>query len=240
MKISICLACCNGEKFIERQLASILSQTRKADEIILVDDCSDDNTVAVAKKVLSGFSVEYRIEVNPIRMGVNATFSKAVNMASGELLVFSDQDDYWFEHRLEKIFAYMETNPRCELALVNAQIERKGVVTGETINDIYMPTTSVYKNVIKNSYTGCQMSIRKSLSDRVMPYAPDAVCYYDHWIALHALLQGSVAILPEPLGYYCRHGSNVTDFTTKRSIFTVLKARTLLMFLLLKKISGFK
>ena len=52
MKISIAMTTYNGEAYIEKQIMSILSQTRKADEIIICDDCSTDNTVDILQKIL--------------------------------------------------------------------------------------------------------------------------------------------------------------------------------------------
>ena len=67
MSISVCIVTFNGESFIERQLKSILSQTHLPDEIILLDDFSDDNTVKIAKKMLQNSGLNYFKEYIQIR-----------------------------------------------------------------------------------------------------------------------------------------------------------------------------
>ena len=76
MKVSVCLVTCNGENFIERQLKSILSQTLLPDEIVLVDDFSNDNTVIISEKILVKSTINYCILQNDTRLGINRSFEK--------------------------------------------------------------------------------------------------------------------------------------------------------------------
>ena len=52
MNISVCMASYNGEKFIKRQIVSILNQLSKTDELIIIDDASFDNTISIIKKLM--------------------------------------------------------------------------------------------------------------------------------------------------------------------------------------------
>lgn len=239
MKISVCLVTCNGELFIERQLKSIFSQTLLPDEIVLVDDFSDDNTVIIVQKILAQSGIRHTIIRNHNRLGINKSFEKCLSCALFDIIVISDQDDFWLDDRLLVIQNSFLKHPCSELVLVNAYIERNGVATEETISNYYPYTKSIFLNFIKNRFTGCQMSIKRSLVERLLPFPPDFVCYYDHWLSLFALFRKTTTYIGLGQGYYCRHSSNVTGLSSPRSFFRVVASRaTMFIFILKKYISG--
>lgn len=235
MKVSVCLVTCNGESFIERQLKSILSQTLLPDEIVLVDDFSNDNTIIIAKEILAKSTINYNILQNDTRLGINRSFEKCLSSASSDIIVISDQDDFWFNDRLLTIRANFLKQPSSELVLVNAYIERDGVATKESVSDYYPYTNSISLNFIKNRFTGCQMAIKRSLLVRLYPFPNDSICYYDHWISLFSVLRGVTTYIDLEQGYYCRHSSNVTDLSSSRSLIKLIIPRALLFFLVIKK-----
>ena len=60
MKISVLMCTYNGEKYVKEQLYSIINQTFKPNEIIIVDDNSKDNTVSICKRILEENDIEYK------------------------------------------------------------------------------------------------------------------------------------------------------------------------------------
>ena len=80
MKVSVAMAAFNGEKFIEEQLASILSQTRPVDEVIICDDRSSDRTAALAEDFIARKHLQdtWRVEVNTQNVGYASNFIGAV------------------------------------------------------------------------------------------------------------------------------------------------------------------
>ena len=108
-KISIAMTTYNGEKYIEKQLTSILNQLRKVDEVVICDDSSSDNTVPIVRNFIqeNKLSSAWRINVNETNLGVNKNFFKCISMCTGNVLVMCDQDDIWKENyilEVEKIF----------------------------------------------------------------------------------------------------------------------------------------
>jgi len=89
-KISIALCSYNGEKYIKEQLLSILKQTREPDEIIIVDDNSFDNTVAIINEVLEGFKIRWELIINPQNLGVTKNFEKAISLCKGDIIFTCD------------------------------------------------------------------------------------------------------------------------------------------------------
>ena len=70
MKISIAMTTYNGEAYIEKQIISILNQTRKVDEIIICDDCSTDATVTILEHVLQREKCSYcHLVINDTNLG---------------------------------------------------------------------------------------------------------------------------------------------------------------------------
>ena len=103
MKVSVAMAAFNGEKFIEEQLASILSQTRPVDEVIICDDRSSDRTAELEKiycqKAPAGYlegGGEYA------ECGYASNFIGAVRKTSGDVVFFCDQDDIWLPERVAR------------------------------------------------------------------------------------------------------------------------------------------
>ena len=77
MKISVAMATYNGEKYIQKQLDSILNQSHKVNEIILVDDKSTDNTREVIQKYIQQHpEMKFSFYVNEVNMGYKKNFKK--------------------------------------------------------------------------------------------------------------------------------------------------------------------
>ena len=100
MMISVCLATYNGEKFITRQLDSLVNQLTESDQIIVVDDGSKDQTVDLIKEKY-GDRVE--IHVNDKNVGAIKNFEKAISLAKGDILFLCDQDDIWEDNKVTTV-----------------------------------------------------------------------------------------------------------------------------------------
>lgn len=98
--VSVIVNCYNGSKFIARALNSILNQTYANFEIIFYDNCSDDDSLQIAKNISD---IDNRVKVfladNHTHLG-EARYH-AIKKISGEILTFLDVDDYWVPEKLE-------------------------------------------------------------------------------------------------------------------------------------------
>jgi glycosyltransferase involved in cell wall biosynthesis len=106
--ISVVLPTYNREKYIKRAMDSVLRQTYENVELIIVDDKSTDNTIAVASA--------YRDErVKLIRhrenLGCSAARNTGIDAARGEYIAFQDSDDVWLPHKLEKQLRLLRSSP---------------------------------------------------------------------------------------------------------------------------------
>lgn len=112
--ISIAMTSYNGEKYIEKQLLSILSQTMLPDELVIVDDCSKDQTVSIIETVLEehGHKLSHvQLTVLSQNMGCHASFHKAISLAQGDIIFLCDQDDIWLPNHIADMVSVFQKNP---------------------------------------------------------------------------------------------------------------------------------
>lgn len=84
--ISVVMATFNGEKYIKKQLKSIISQTKKVDEIIIVDDCSSDNTVKLIEQFKNKYNQNLKLYINKVNIGYRKNFKKAISLCESEYI----------------------------------------------------------------------------------------------------------------------------------------------------------
>lgn len=106
--VSVIIPVYNAEEFIGKTLDSVLNQTYKNFEIVLVDDCSKDNSQQIIKKYQASHSeiVYFRQSTN---QGAGAARNKALELAKGQYVAFLDADDLWYPQKIEKQIRLLET-----------------------------------------------------------------------------------------------------------------------------------
>ena len=109
-KISIIIPLYNAEKYIEKCLLSIFNNKIIFDcEIILIDDCSTDRSLSIAKNLLENQkNISYSILINDKNLGSALTRQKGLNIAIGKYVIFIDSDDYVESDYLEKLYINAE------------------------------------------------------------------------------------------------------------------------------------
>lgn len=107
--VSIIMPSYNCENIIKKSIDSVLKQTYKNWELIIVDDCSTDNTESVIKEYASKHSNIYffKLEHNS---GAAEARNKAISESKGEYIAFLDSDDSWYTEKLEKQIKFMKNN----------------------------------------------------------------------------------------------------------------------------------
>lgn len=106
MKISVVMAAYNAERYIGAALNSVLAQTRRADEIIVVNDGSTDATL----EALESYQRDIK-QINLKHAGASRAFNAGISAAQGEFLAFLDADDLWEQKKLERQCLSLEENP---------------------------------------------------------------------------------------------------------------------------------
>ena len=102
--ISVCLATYNGQRFIERQLKSILTQLGADDEVVVADDGSTDDSANICEEYLSSLTHSFAHSfIRQSNSGVAAARNRGVAESHGEYLCFLDADDWWEPTFLDEI-----------------------------------------------------------------------------------------------------------------------------------------
>ncbi len=175
MTNSVALATYNGSKYVLELLSSIVSQTKKIDEVVIVDDRSTDDTVEKIKNFITENKLEntFKIFVNEKNLGYAENFRKALSLCTGDIIFLADQDDVWVDDRLEKMSSVMASNE--EIGLLNTDF----AWFKEDINKLdgyYKSDKIEIKNIPLNArnrflkFPGCVMCLRKDFYQQIEKY----------------------------------------------------------------------
>lgn len=107
MKVSVILTSYNHAKFLRESIESVLSQTYKNYELIIVDDCSEDESWNIIKEYTDERIIAIR---NPRNLRTAGTYNAFMNVAKGEYIAVHHSDDVWEATKLEKEVAYLDNN----------------------------------------------------------------------------------------------------------------------------------
>ena len=195
-KVSIAMATYNGSKFLNQQLDSIINLTYKCTELIIVDDCSSDNTIEIINSYIDKYHW-IKLYQNVINIGAVKSFEKAINLCSGDYIALSDQDDVWFPNKLQTLLDNIEEN---------LLIHSDAVLVDEHMNIVANSYFSTIKNkklsgftdyLLMNNVTGCTMLFSRKLFELAMPI-PEGFYIHDHYLAIVASFHGTIKLLDEP------------------------------------------
>lgn len=145
--VSIIMPTYNCAQFIEQSVQSVLAQTVTDWELLIVDDCSTDNTAQVLSPYLSKYpNIHYAcLEKNS---GPAAARTQALRMAKGKYVAFLDSDDLWMSEKLEKQIHFMESTG----AKMSCTAYRQMSESGEDLHvELIPPAKTDYRKCIRLS-----------------------------------------------------------------------------------------
>lgn len=227
MKISVCLASYNGAEFIEEQLESILNQLSESDEIIIVDDCSSDNTV---NKIELFNDSRIKIFKNDTNKGHVYSFGRAISLSNNDIIFMSDQDDIWLKDRVSLMISQFIENDSLLVSSNTNFINSEGEIIEYKIDGVESENSEKYfRNIFdvfigKENYYGCAMAFKKELKGLILPI-PSYVESHDLWIAIAANLSRSNLHCDEITLSRRVHGNNAS--IVKRSFLLKLRSRVI-------------
>ncbi len=228
--ISVCMATYNGEAYIEKQLCSILFQTCKADEVILCDDGSTDQTVLLMQRFIEKFDLkdEWKLVQNPGKKGYPGNFYYAMSLCRGDYVFLADQDDIWDERKLEHMSRALEEHPdaavvSCKFGLIDAQGEilhtmllpvrskESGKLTKVSLKDVFYKyqwpgMTLVYRNDWYRNRIAQQKGWNKAAEEQADACA--CTLPHDFHLCAKAAEEGRLLQLDEILAWHRRHEKN--------------------------------
>lgn len=204
--ISIALCTYNGANFLQQQLDSILNQTYKHIELVIVDDGSSDGTKDILKQYAAKYE-QIKLYFNETNIGFNANFQKAISFCSGDFIAISDQDDIWLEHKLALLHQNIGDN---WLIFSNSEWidQTENLIGRQTLNADFKLGNRDYRSALfYNSVTGHTTLFSKALLPYISPIPETG--YYDWWIGFVALYHHKITCLNECLTLHRIHSSSV-------------------------------
>jgi glycosyltransferase involved in cell wall biosynthesis len=229
--ISVCLAAYNGSRFIQPQVVSILGQLGDNDELIIVDDCSQDDTFEVVAQIGDPRIVLVRNERN---LGVNGAFERAIAQAKREVIFLCDQDDIWIDGRKAYMLAPFSA-PRVNVVASNYSLidENGRPLLGSLATSLVVEDDKrIARNIVriflgKMNYYGCAMAFRADFRRKILPFPAGLECH-DIWVALMGNLERSITHLPKPTLLHRIHGGNASIL--RRTLLSRITARVQLLY----------
>jgi len=217
--VSIVMTTYNGEKFIRKQLDSIVNQTYKNLEIIICDDCSSDNTIDIIKAYQKK-DKRIKLYINEKNLGFTKNFEKAISLCNGDYIALADQDDIW---RLNKIEVMIKNIDDAILVYGDEKIidENDNIIANSFFEfEEFNKSDNCYKKFLCSNYIpGHNMMFKKELILKIIPI-PKELLYHDMWITILAAKNGNIKYIDKTLGYYRQHTENISrKKIKKRNIF---------------------
>lgn len=220
--ISIAMTTYNGEKYIERQLESIFSQTLPVDEIIICDDNSKDRTIEIIGRFIEKNQTDkIRLVHNQENLGYIRNFYKAISLTKGDYIFLADQDDIWHADKIERTLQVLK-DKNASVVCTNCSLmdaEGKGIsdVSLFDRNPFIGKVTekvspiSFFELIVENIAQGCTYCFTKEVKDGYLA-VNSGLLEHDHQIMFVAALQGKAYFLDEALIDYRLHGNNTIGF----------------------------
>lgn len=226
--ISVAMATYNGADYIKKQIISILEQSVSVDEIIIVDDCSTDNTVDILNDIKTENiqkSIDIQIFVNEINLGYTRNFYNAIKKTNGDIIFLADQDDIWSNKKVETMLEVMKNEKCCALCtnfrMIDAEdrlIEnRQCYRIHPFVNKVDRRLTEISfgQLIFGNIVQGCTYCFTKEVKDKYLELNT-SILIHDHQIMFVASLMGKVLFLNEPLINYRIHSHNAIGFAMQK------------------------
>ena len=209
VRISVAMCTYNGAEFLPAQLESIFGQTRQADEIVVCDDGSTDET----RSLIPESVVFHENEKN---LGTVKNFEKAIGLCTGDVVVLSDQDDVWRQDKLQLIEEAFSRNPNVGLVFSDADVvdeqlnplgRRMWEEVGFDAHKRKLVANGRALEVLITGWTvsGATMAFRSRYAKLSLPIPTTTRMIHDGWIALTVAAVSDVVLIEEPLIKYRQH-----------------------------------
>lgn len=151
--VSVIMPAFNSADFIIRSIESVLSQSFGYWELIIVNDCSTDNTAQLVQQYLSDERISFIN--NKTNLGGAGSRNVAIEAAQGRYIAFLDSDDIWADDKLEKQLAYMRSNNIGFSFTAYSTITEQDVI----MDQIQVPKQVGFRKLLKHNYIGCLTAI---------------------------------------------------------------------------------
>lgn len=218
------MATYNGEKFIAEQIDSILDQTYQNWKLIIHDDGSKDETVALIKQYQKQFPDKIvLIEDGIVFRDAYKNFFHLLKIIDNDFdyLMFSDQDDIWFQSKMQDSLEVVLLEEKYNDFNIPVAVFSDAVVVNETLDRLspsridYVKmnpqiATSARWLAVQSMTTGCTLLLNKSAFLELFPL-PSFSIAHDAWVGVVVFRKGKILFLDETTMLHRRHKNNASS-----------------------------
>jgi glycosyltransferase involved in cell wall biosynthesis len=205
--VSVVIPAYNAGRYIEDTLNSVLSQTFKDRDIIIIDDGSTDNTLTLVQKYKELHPNAIKL-IQQNNSGPAAARNAGIKSTTSKYISFLDSDDLWVPGKLESQIKFIESQPE-QVGLVYSRVARfdnKGLWLSSINHKPHHYSGNIYKQLIKGNIITTQTVITKRICfDKVGLFdtSPDIIEDYDMWLRIAKYYH--VAFMDELHALYREH-----------------------------------
>ncbi len=221
-EISIIMSVYNGETYLEEAIGSVVAQTFKNWELIVINDCSTDST----SDILAAFAAKddrIKVYTNEVNLKLPTSLNKAISLCSGKYIARMDADDICLPERFERQYEFMQQNPDVSLSSCRFLTVKNGVYSsggcGGRCDDKALKAMLLVTNPILHPGVIAKAEVMKRLN-----YDTTLTCTEDLELWTRMVIENEkIQILDEYLLIYRLHDKQITSTTLERQHTEVLK-----------------
>lgn len=213
MTVSVIMPCFNHGLFLTESVTSILNQTFPLKELIIVDDCSNDNSYDCATG-LAALDTRIIVIRNDSNSGASASRNNGVRIATGDLIAFCDADDLWMPEKLATQVQLLNDNPDGDIVYSDALIiNEKGRETGKRFSEMFhlpmQPSGNLFEELCSRNFVNMQTVLirKKCLGDRTL-FDPQIKWVEDWWCWIQLSRNHRFIYFERPLAKYRVHSKS--------------------------------
>lgn len=232
--VSVAMATYNGARHIQQQLDSLAAQSCPPAELVISDDRSEDDTLAIIQDFAETAPFPVALHVNSDRLGYRRNFMQAARLSRSELIAFCDQDDRWYPHKLAVIVEAF-TNPDVLLAYHNADVVGHDGVRLGSLGEYRAKRRSnspmslgpwMYALGFTQVFRRSMLELARFWPESLDHNATGERMAHDQWYFFLASVFGSIVYHHEPLVAYVQHGGNTYGLERKHVAVSAIRFLT--------------
>lgn len=227
--VQVLMSTYNGEKYIRRQIDSILNQKDVAIHLLIRDDGSTDSTCEIIRSYAEKYSDQVEVTMGS-NIGYKKSFLTLIQLAGDyDYYAFADQDDYWKPDKEIASIRKMEADDfnGAKLAQVNLEATDENLTPLNPPPHFRLLTIRKHDQVYSGDFfQGCLMTWNYAAMKILKAYYPLGDHSHDHWVGKIIYLLGQVYFVQDKKICYSRHGDN-TSTTDDRTGGRLLRLKSM-------------
>lgn len=197
-KVSVVMPAYNAERFIDQSIKSVISQTYKNIELVIVNDGSTDSTADIIRQYAEAHPNIIKFIDKPLNEGTAKTISRAMREASGDYMCWLSADDMYFEDMIESQLSYLISHPEYDACFSRSVVidENNKLLETDYITDEYAERFLSDRHLVYcqlllfgNAFHGCSLLGKRENFNKTGDFNPQYryAHDYDFWLRFAAL-----------------------------------------------------